>query len=85
MVAGGGIVVVVATGKDVVVEAKVSAMITSMIHLSTHDSQVTSDVTVTSPVTTARNPLFVMVSSVWSLTMMVVPVTLPGMGSPQRG
>ena len=49
-----------------------------MTHLPTPDSLVTSVVTVTSPVTTAKNPLAVETESVWSLTVMVVPVTVPG-------
>ena len=50
-----------------------------MTHLSTPDSPVASVVTVTSPVTTAKNPLAVTSESVWSLTVtMVVPVTVPG-------
>ena len=60
-------------------------MITSMIqliHLPTHDSQVKSDVdvTVTSPVTTARNPGFVVPLFDTNLTAMYVPVNAPGLG-----
>ena len=42
------------------------------------DSPVTFVVTVTSPVTKAKNPLAVPLISVWNLTVMVVPVTGPG-------
>ena len=49
-----------------------------MTHLPTPDSPVTSVVTVTSPVTTAKNPLAVPDTLVCSLTVMVVPVTGPG-------
>ena len=56
VVAGGG--VVVETGEGVVVEAR-NIHNTSMIHLPTPDSPVTSVVTDTSPVTTAKNPLLV--------------------------
>ena len=57
VVAGGGVVVV--TGEGVVVEANIIIIIHSMTHLPTPDSPVTSVVTVTSPVTTAKNPLAV--------------------------
>ena len=50
-----------------------------MSHLSTHDSPVTSVVTVTSPVTMAKNPILVAVPSEVNLTVMVAPVTGPGM------
>merc|ERR1712242_61339 len=56
VVAGGG--VVVDTGEGVVVVANI-IIITSMIHLPNPDSPVTLVVTVTSPVTTAKNPLAV--------------------------
>ena len=49
-----------------------------MSHLSTHYSPVTSVVTVTSPVTMAKNPILVAVPSEVNLTVMVVPVTGPG-------
>ena len=49
-----------------------------MTHLPTPGSPVASVVTVASPVTTAKNPLAVDKSSVCSLTVMVVPVTGPG-------
>ena len=74
--AGGGVVVV--TGEGVVVVANIIIVIHSMTHLPTPDSPVTSVVTVTSPVTTAKNPLAVQYEFVSSLTVMVVPVTGPG-------
>ena len=46
--------------------------------MPTPDSPVTSVVTVTSPVTTAKNPLAVKAAAVCSVTVMVVPVTGPG-------
>ena len=76
VVAGDG--VVVDTGEGVVVEANIIIIINSTTHLPTPDSPLTSVVTVTSPVTTAKNPLAVKNCSVCSLTVMVVPVTGPG-------
>ena len=76
VVAGGG--VVVDTGEGVVLVANIIIIIHSMTHLPTPDSPVTSVVTVTSPVTTAKNPLAVYLGLVCSLTVMVVPVTGPG-------
>ena len=55
--AGGGVVVV--AGEGVVVEANIIIIIHSMTHLLIPDSPVTSVVTVTSPVTTAKKPLAV--------------------------
>ena len=60
-------------------------MITSMIqliHLPTHDSQVKSDVdvTVTSPVTTAKNPVLVVREFDLKVTVMSVPENGPGFG-----
>ena len=54
VVAGGGVVVV--TGEGVVVEAVINC---NHINNSFTNSPVTSVVTVTSPVTTAKNPLLV--------------------------
>ena len=73
VVAGGGVVVV--TGDGVVVEAVINC---NHINNSFTNSPVTSVVTVTSPVTTAKNPLAVYCPLVCSLTVMVVPVTGPG-------
>ena len=55
-----------------------------MTHLPTPDSPVTSVVTVTSPVTTAKNPLLVTLRSEVNLTVMVVPVTGPGVEEPEN-
>ena len=81
VVAGGG--VVVETGDGVVVEVEVEATIINNHFNDTFalfpDSLVTSVVTVTSPVTTAKNPLAAPNELVCSLTMMVVPVKGPGM------
>ena len=55
-----------------------------MTHLSTPDSPVTSVVTVTFPVTTAKNPLLVAVPSEVNLTVMVVAVTGAGMEEPEN-
>ena len=60
VVAGGG-VVVVDTGKGVVVVATIIFNHFSMTHLPTSDSLVSLDVTVTSPVTAAKNPLTIRV------------------------
>ena len=73
--AGGGVVVV--TGEGVVVEANI-IMIHSMTHLPSPDSPVALVVTVTSPVTTAKNPLAIHLEFVCNLSVMVVPVTGPG-------
>ena len=81
-VAGGG--VVVGTGEGVVVEANIIIIIHSMTHLPTPDSPVTSVVTVTSPVTTAKNPLLVTTPSEVNLTVMVVAVTGPGVEVPEN-
>ena len=54
-------------------------IITSIIHFPNTDSPVTSVVTVTSPVTMAKNPILVAVPSEVNLTVMVAPVTGPGM------
>ena len=76
--AGGG--VVVGTGEGVVVEARI---IYKSIHLMIYDilpdSPVALVVTVTYPITTAKNPLLVHLSSEVNLTVMVVAVTGPGM------
>jgi len=45
---------------------------------------VTSDVTVTSPVTTAKNPLLVVQLLEVNLRVMVVPMTGPGMEVPEN-
>ena len=76
VVAGGGVVVV--TGEGVVVEANI-IIIHSMTHLPTPDSPVTSVVTVTLPETTAKNPFAVKTAFEWNLTVMLVPVTVPGL------
>ena len=58
VVAGGGVVVV--TGEGVVVEANIIYNhINNTFSFPNTDSPVTSVVTVTSPVTTAKNPLLV--------------------------
>ena len=54
--------------------------ITIMTHLPTPDSQVTSVVTVTSPVTTAKNPVLVPDESDLKVTVMSVPENGPGFG-----
>ena len=59
-------------------------VITSMTHLSTPDSPVTSVVTVASPVTTAKNPLLATPTSEVNLTVMVVAVTGPGVEVPEN-
>ena len=55
-----------------------------MTLLPTPDSPVTSVVTVTSPVTTAKNPLLVTLLSEVNLTVMVVAVTGPGVEEPEN-
>ena len=81
---GGGVVVV--TGEGVVVEADIiyNYFINTMIHFPTHDSPVTSVVTVASPVTTAKKPLAVLNALVKNLTVMVVPVIVPGVEYAQK-
>ena len=59
-------------------------IITSIIHFPNTDSPVTSVVTVTSPVTTAKNPLLVKMLLEVNLTMMMVAVTGPGMEEPEN-
>ena len=55
-----------------------------MTHFPSPDSPVTSVVTVTSPVTTAKNPLLVTLRSEVNLTVMVVAVTGAGMEVPEN-
>ena len=75
--AGGG--VVVDTGEGVVVVANIIYfIITLIIHLPTPDSPVTSVVTVTSPLITAKNPVLLRLRLVLNLTVMLVPVNGPG-------
>ena len=69
--------VIAAKGEGVVVEAEDNLNYIND-NSPTPDSLVISDVTVPSPVTTAKNPLAVLTESVWSLIVMVVPVTVPG-------
>ena len=55
-----------------------------MIYDTLPDSPVALVVTVTSPVTTAKNPLLVTLLSEMNLTVMVVAVTGAGMEVPQN-
>ena len=85
--AGGG--AVVETGLGVVVEASINCnrLITSlhlMIYEILPDSPVALVVTVTFPVTTARNPLLVQMLLEVNLTVMVVAVTGAGMEVPEN-
>ena len=77
---------VVDTGERVVVEAGIiyNYFNNTMIHLPTHNSPVTSVVTVASPVTTAKKPLAVLNALVKNLTVMVVPVIVPGVEYAQK-
>ena len=54
--------------------------IMSIVNLPTPDSPVTSVVTVTSPVTTAKNPVLVSYESDLKVTVMSVPENGPGLG-----
>ena len=77
VVAGDG--VVVDTGEGVVVEAKINYSPSFYFIIHTPDSPVTSVVTVTVPETTAKNPFAVKTAFEWNLTVMLVPVTVPGL------
>ena len=71
---------VVGTGEGVVVVANIIIIIHSMTHLPSPDSPVTSVVTVTSPVTTAKNPVLAPPISDLNLRVMSVPENGPGLG-----